>query len=292
MRFAGGTLSYAALRGGAMALLLVLGACAADRQIAEAQFNGRQAMEAGHPSEAARQYSAALARARAIDNGDAIATAGTNLAIAELADNKPNEALADARALQAELAKRGRKGPPTLDLVIATSLYRLGHLREAEEAATPVAAIPNQAVALRARFLLGLIAAEQHDTAGVLAASLVLAGSGDAYSVADATELKARLDLARGEHRPAQSLAMQAVKLRTELRDDRGVARCEALAADAALAGNARAEAAGLYLRAGQQAAAIGDTPKARQWLAKAKSLTRDPHVASVATQALASLGS
>jgi hypothetical protein len=286
MRFAGG-----AIPGAAMALLLALGACAQDQQIAAAEFNGRQAMVAGHPSEAARQYRAALARARAIDDGAAIATAGTNLAIAELAESKPDQALADARALQAELAKRGRTPPPTLGLAIATALYRLGNLRDAETAATVVAGEPDQAVALRARFLMGLIADRQHDAAGVLAASLVLVGHGDAYSIADATELKARLDLARGEHKAAYGLALDAAKLRTDLGDKRGVGRCEALAADAALAGNGRAVAAGLYLRAGQDAASVGDDVRARQWLAKAKSLTRDPRIAAAAAQVLASLG-
>ncbi|MDE2335222.1 MAG: hypothetical protein KGK10_11865 [Rhodospirillales bacterium] len=283
MRFAG-----AAMPGGVLALLLVLSGCAADQRIAANEAYGRQALASGHAAEATREYRAALARARANGDGAAIATAGTDLAIAELADNKPDQALAEARALQAELG--GRTPPPTLGLVVATALYRQGNLPAAEAAAREVAAGPDQAVALRGRFLLGLIADARHDTAGLLAASLVLAGHNDPLSVADVTELKARLDLARGEAASAQHWALASARLRTRLEDARGLARCEGLAADAALAAGQRAQAARLYLRAGRDEAAVGDGARARVWLGQAKSLAADPAVSRAAAQALAGL--
>jgi hypothetical protein len=272
-----------------LVLLLALAACT-DTQISTADNNGTAAMNSGHATEAVRDYRTALARAQAQDDGSAIATTGTNLAIAELADNKPREALTDARALQAELKRRGRTPPPTLDLVIATALYRIGDMPGTEAAAETVAALPNQAIALRGRFLMGLAADAQHDTASLLAAALVLDSRNDPVSAADATELRARLALARGEASSARAQAMAAVKLRTELGDDRGVARCAALAADAATASGAPADAAELYLRAGQGAAAVGDDREARAWLGKAQSMTKDATVAREAALALANL--
>ncbi len=274
-----------------LVLLLALAACT-DAQISTADNNGTTAMRSGHATEAVHDYRTALARAQAQDDGGAIATTGTNLAIAELAANQPREALTDARALQAELTKRGRRPPPTLDLVIATALYRMGDMPGTAAAAETVAALPNQAIALRGRFLMGLAADAQHDTAGLLAASLVLDSRNDPVSVADATELRARLALARGEAPAARAQAMAAVKLRTELGDDRGVARCAALAADAATASGAPADAAELYLRAGQGAAAIGDEAEACLWLTKAQSMTKDETVAREAALALANLSS
>lgn len=286
MQFAGRTVPFACVT----VLLLVLAGCG-DRQIETAEYSGHQAMSSGHASEAVRDYRAALERARANDDGSAIATQGTNLAIAELADNKPDQAITDARELQAELGKRGRKPPPLLDLVIATALYRQGNMAQAGQVAAAVAAQPDPAIALRGRFLMGLVADAQHDTAGLLAASLVLAGQKDAVSIADATELDARLALARGEAPIARAAAMDAVKLRTELHDDRGAARCLAVAADATLAAGGRADAAVLYLRAGQGAAAVGDNRDARDWLGKAKALSVDADVTRAAMEGLANLG-
>ncbi len=309
MRFAGRAIQGGAIPGGAtlneavpggvtpgaalalvLASLLALGGCA-DRRIAANEAYGRQALTAGHAAEASGEYRAALARARATGNGAAIATAGTDLAIAELADNKPAQALADARALEAELARRGRRPPPTLGLVVATALYRQGNLPAAEATARQVAAGPDQTVALRGRFLLGLIADARHDTAGLLAASLVLAGHKDLLSVADLTELKARLDLTRGEAASARHWALASARLRIRLEDERGVARCEGLAAAATLATGQRAQAARLYLRAGKDEAAVGDGRRARAWLGQAKSLAADPAVSRAAAQALADLG-
>ncbi len=287
MRAAGGTISRAAM---ALAALLALSGCG-DRRITAAEYNGRQEMGAGRAADAAREYRAALTQAQKDGNASAIATAGTNLAIAELAANQLPQALADARNLQAELARRGHAPPPTLGLVIATALYRQGSLSQAGTAARQVAAGRDEAVALRGRFLMGLIAAEQHDTTGLLAASLVLAPHHDPLSIADTWELSARLSLARGDAQAARTRALEAVKLRTQLQDPRGVARCEAVAAEASLAAHATAEAATLYLKAGEGEAAVGDNARAREWLGKAKSLTADAHVREEAMAALASLG-
>lgn len=282
----GGTMA----RAGAALLLLALAGCA-DQRVAAAEASGREAMNAGHPQAAARAYRAALARAETDGNGAAIARTGTELAIAELNENRLGQTLADARNLQAELARRHRKPPPALDLVVATALYRQGNLAQAAVVARQVAAGHHHAVALRGRFLMGLIAAEQQDSAGVLAASLVLSAHHDPYSVADATELDARLALARGDARAARSRALAAVKQRLELADGRGVARCEALAADAALALNAREEAAQLYLRAGRGEMAVGENARARTWLGKARSLATEARTKQEALAALADIG-
>lgn len=272
-------------------LMLGLAGCA-DQRVTSAEADGRAAMETGHAEAAVRAYGAALAQAEADNDGAAIATAGTDLAIAELAANHPDAALTDAHKLESDLAHRNVKPPATLGLVVATALYRRNRLAEAAAAARQVAEGPDPPVASRGRFLLGLIAHAQHDDTGVLAASLVLAAQHDPASVADTTELNALLAMARGDHAAARTGALEAVKLRHDLDDPRGVARCNALAAEAAQALGARQQAAGLYLTAGRGEAAVGNSIRARTLLTQARTLATDAGTRDSATAALAALGS
>lgn len=275
----------------ATALLLALAACA-DPHATAAEQNGRAAMEAGHAEAAVQAYGAALAQAEKTGDAQAIAMAGTNLAIAELAASHPGAALTDAQTLAADLARRNQKPPATLGLVTATALYRLGRYDEAAAAAKPVADGPNPAIASRARFLMGLVAAAQHDDTGILAASLVLSAQTDPASVAETTELNALLAMARGDHTAARTQALEAAKQRTALNDPRGVARCEALAADATRAGGDPRQAADLYLRAGQGEATVGNLLRARALLIQARGLAPDAATRAAANEALATLGS
>lgn len=242
------------------------------------------------PEEAATQYERALERARARDDAAAIGDYGYDLAVAQLAGNHPKQAMASVRMTRAELARRGVVAFPELELAEATALYRLGDKAASNSLAGKVAAGDDPAAAARARFLLGLIADETGDAAGLDAAIASLAQPGSADQQADVDELLARRDLRRGEFSTAIAEAERSADLRRTALDYRGMARALAVAADAEVhAGDARA-AAELYMRAGQSAAAQGDADTARSWLRRATELGNDPAIYEAARQAIAAL--
>jgi hypothetical protein len=137
---------------------------------------GHLAYELERNEEAAAQYRAALTRAQARDDPDAIGDIGYNLAVAELSANTPDKALAAARATRVELERRGAKPFPALLLVEATALYRTGAAAEADRAARLVQRSEDPEAAARATFLRGLIADDRGDEAGLAAAADALTG--------------------------------------------------------------------------------------------------------------------
>jgi hypothetical protein len=225
------------------------------------------------PAQAAEQYRAALARARARDDAAAIADAGFNLATAQLRSGQPQAALDSAHELQAELARRG-KTDPAFELIAATALFRLNDLAASDAAAAGLAGSADPALANAAWFLRGLIADAQANRPGVEKAAGSLTKTADA---ADAAELRARLS-----HDPA--LALHAANLRRTELDYRGMARCLALAAQLT---PDPASAADLYLRAGRSAAAQGETADARVWLTAARDQAADTGLRQDADEAL-----
>ena len=135
---------------------------------------GGLAFALDRPAEAVTHYRAALARARLRDDLPGITDAGTNLAVAELRANQPDQALADARATQLELARRGAADVPVLELVQATALYRSGQAAAADQMAGMVQHAGDPQAAARASFLRGLIADINGDAAGLAAARQAL----------------------------------------------------------------------------------------------------------------------
>jgi hypothetical protein len=269
----------------AAALLLALAACGASRDPAppEDEVLGRlatsahRALELDQPASAAGLYERALARARERDDPVAIADMAFGQATAALAAGDAAAAQRIAQQVREDLNRRNRAATPGLVLVEAAALHRLGRAAEAEPLARQVVlrAPESPAAALRARFLLGLVAASRGDLAGVTAQEAALAGSADPAFQADAVELAARAALLRGNAQRAADEAAAAALLRQQALDYRGLSRALALEGAARAALGDAPRAADLYLRAGQGAAQRGERADARRWLAEASRLAR-----------------
>jgi tetratricopeptide (TPR) repeat protein len=247
-----------------------------DPALASRIHAGNTAYDLERPEEAVAQYRAALALARTRDDATAIADAGFNLAAAELRAGHPSAAIAVAQEVQDELARR-RRSDHGLDLIIATAMFRMGDLAEADRIAAGLTVGGDRRLADSAWFLRGLIADTRGNRILLQTAVSSLSPTSDP---ADAAELRARLD------RNAQ-LALKAADLRRDALDYRGMARDLALAGHLTPDANAAAD---LYLRAGRSAAGQSDTPMAKAWLGKARDVAHDPALRGVATAELRSL--
>lgn len=225
------------------------------------------------PEEAIARYQAALTRAQARDDITAIGDLGYDLAVAQLRADAPDRALTAARETRAEFERRKLAPFPALLLAEATALYRLDRLPEADATAAQAQAGGDPATSARAAFLRGLIADQRGDSAALAAAAGSLQPSSDPSLEADARELAARLALRRGAWAEARDAAEHAVALRQQAIDYRGLARALALAGESARQSGDNAAAAGLFLRAGQSAAAQHDAASARPWLEEAATL-------------------
>lgn len=251
---------------------------------------GQLALSLERPTEAAAQYKAALIRAEARDDANAIGDYGYDLAVAQLAANKPRAALASARLTRTELARRGVAPFPALLLVEAAALYRTGAKWDADRLAMRVEAGNDPAAAARATFLRGLIADEVGNESELRAALGRLGHPSSLEERADADELVARFDTRSGRFAPAASDAAQAVELRRTAMDYRGMARGLAVEAAAVAHEGDVTEAANLYMQAGQSAAAQGDAVSARRWVHRALALDDGPALRQSARQTLAEL--
>jgi hypothetical protein len=258
-----------------------------DETLQRATHAGRLAFQLERDEEAVAQFRAALARAQERDDLAAIADNGYNLAVAELHTNRPDRALADARATRMELERRGAKPFPALQLAEATALYRTGAVTEADRLAQVAQHTEDAESAARATFLRGLIADERDDLSGLVTAAGALNAAETPPFEADAAELAARLALRRGDAALAQQQAARAVELRQTTLDYRGVARALALEGEAAERTGNKAAAADLFLRAGRSAADQNDREPAKRWLRQAIALSRDPALTQAARSAL-----
>jgi uncharacterized protein HemY len=164
-----------------------------------------------------------------------------------------------------------------MHLAEATALYRLGRFQEAEPIALAVANGTGDA-APRARFLLGMIAADQRDA---MRLSAILASLGDparAALHADRRELIGRLAVLRGEHGPARLEFERASELRRDDLDYPGMARVLGAAGAAAETEGLAAIAADFFLRAGRSAHLSGGAARRdiERWLAAAERAARN----------------
>lgn len=251
---------------------------------------GKLAFSMQRPSEAASQYTKALKQAQARDDAGAIGDYGYDLAVADLAANKPKDALAAARKTHIELANRGIGPFPALILAEANALYRLGYKARADSLAANVEGGTDASAAAGAAFLRGLIADESGNQAGVYTALARLAHPANNAESADAFELAARRDLALRIFARAESEADRAADLRRTELDYRGMARALAVEAQAAADAGDRPTAAKLYIRAAQSAAAQDDAGAARYWSRQALAQANTPMLRQVVHQTLADL--
>ncbi|MGX9963438.1 hypothetical protein ACVFYP_08935 [Roseomonas sp. F4] len=233
------------------------------------------ALDQEQPQAAARLFAQGLERARQRDDAAAIDSMAFGQAIAELERGEARAALSVARQVRLDLARRGRGASAGLMLAEATALYRLGQTSEAGVLARFVSArgAESPEAALRAHFLLGLMAAEARDLPALAAAQAAIGQPGQAAYQADAAELAAQAALLGGRNQAAWSLAQQAETLRRDALDYRGLSRALALRGAVARALGATSEAADLHLRAAEGAAGRGEMADARRWLAEAEVL-------------------
>lgn len=251
---------------------------------------GNLAYSLERPEEAAAQYKAALTRAQARDDIDAIGDLGFDLSVAELHANDPENALAAARATREELERRGKMPFPALLLAEATALYRLGMLDQAGAMASRAESGGDGQTSARAIFLRGMIADRHGDTRALAAAVAALPSSDTPALQADASELAARLALRRGDGARTVEAATHAAALRQKAIDYRGLARALALAGEGAKQSGDRTAAAGFFFRAGRSAAAQHDAASARLWLEQAVALNGRGQVGDAATALLQEL--
>jgi len=263
------------------ATLLVLAGCSShpapgaleDSALAQAAASGRQSLEFSRLKQAAREYRQAYTLALARDDQQAIGDTGYNLAVVQLADGNPAEALRTALQTRDALAARAAPSFAELDLVQSAALHRLGRDADADALATRAQATAGSPETLaRASYVRGLIADGRGDAAGLDAA---LARFGalaklPADSQADFEELTARLDLLRGQDRQAAARAQRAADLHRAQLNYRAMADALALAGQAMQRAGSPQEAAKLYLQAGGSAAARGDAASAARWLKQA----------------------
>ena len=245
----------------------------ADPMLQRAVHAGDLAFAMERNDEAAAQYRAALDRAEARDDAQAIGDAGYDLAVVDLHAGKPAAALAAARATRSGLARRGVSPFPALLLVEATALYRTGALADADREAQAVERSADRSAAARAAFLRGLIADRRGDLGELAAAAAALATATSPSFEADASELAARPALRQGDAPRARWEAARARTLRQTTFDHRGLARALALEGTAAERSGDTLAAAGFFLRAGRSAALQGNTTDGRAWLDRAVSL-------------------
>ncbi len=277
--------------------LLLLGACGGsippdppdptlDRLSRAALLAWRQ----DRPEQAADLFRQTLSRATARDEAGPIADAATGLAAAELRLGR-NEAARDTAAqARADLARRGATVPEALTLAEAAALWRLGNGAGALALTRPITA---GEAAPRARFIEGLVAADARDLAALDAARAVIPDGPAPDTAADRAELDGRGALLAGDAATARARFAAAAAARQEVRDYPGLARANALGAEAAeRAGEMRA-AGDLWLRAGRAAASEGNARDARTWLTAAERAGRvagDAALMRGAREALASL--
>ena len=290
----------------AVLLLLALALCACgggardtgppeDEVLTRLAGSAHRALELDEPESAATLYGRALARARERDDALAIADMGFGQATAALAHGDAAGALRVAEEVRVDLARRGRGPPPRLALVEATALHRLGRVAEAQAMAAEVSArgAEDRGAALRAHFLVGLIAAGQGDRARLAASRAALEGATEPAYRADAVELAGHEALLAGDARGAAERAAAAATLRRDALDYRGLSRALALEGTARARLGETALAADLMLRAGQGAAERGERQDARRWLAEAARLggtARRPALVAEARRSSAAL--
>jgi hypothetical protein len=247
-----------------------------DPRIESARRVAALAFAQGRHDQAAQLYARALELAQARDDGRALGDLGYDLAVVHLRRGEAAASLAATATARAELRRHGLDAFPELALAEAVALHRLGRAQDAEAIAIALMA-DDGATGRRARFLVGLIAAERGDAPALAAARAGLAPHPDAEWRADMAELTAHAAALDGDHHAARGAFAATIDLRRETLDYPGMARALASAASSALATGDRDEAAALYLRAGRSMTLSGGgAARAEGWLGIAERLATD----------------
>jgi tetratricopeptide (TPR) repeat protein len=283
-----------------LASLIVLAGCTAaapapepaepvDQELMSGWQLARFAFEERQYDQAAGLYTRVLERAYASDDLGAIGDVGYELAVVRLRQLDASAAALQARQTRNELRRRGEEPFAELYLVEAVALYELGEPAGAEAMADQAIALasgPGDAVARRAWFLNGRIAADRADKAGVARALAALGRAQNPELQADRLELVGRQGLL--DDRPDRALPAfrTSADLRRDAKDYLGMARVLALAGEAAERAGMASEAADLYFRAGRSAEVEGGPADARRWLGAAARLAETTGQTEILTQA------
>jgi tetratricopeptide (TPR) repeat protein len=260
-----------------------------DQELMSGWRLARFAFEQKQYDQAAGLYARVLERAYARDDLQAIGDVGYELAIVRLRQRDPRAAAEQAMHTREELHRRGAAPLAELHLVEAVALYEAGDREGAQAMADrtiELAPAPGDPLVGRAVFLLGRIAADRADAAGVSRALAQLGDSQNAELRADRLELLGRLNVLEGRPESAVPAFRQSADLRREVEDYIGMARALALAGDVARSTGSTAEAADLYFRAGRSAELEGNRADARRWLDSAARLAASSGQAEILSQA------
>jgi tetratricopeptide (TPR) repeat protein len=255
----------------------------------------RFAYDRGQYQQAAILYDRVLARAYARDDLAAISEIGYESALARLREGRPGEAAAQARRVREELDRRGGEPFAELFLVEAVALYVSGEPAAADAAADAALSRAGNgtAVAARATYIKGMIAADRKDPAGLGGAIAALGTPVQPDLRADTLELVGRQRLLEGKPDAALPILIETADLRRETKDYSGMARALAFAGEAAESTGRAVEAADLFLRAGRSAAQQPDRRDAKAWLERAVALatrTDREDIADAAREQIAKL--
>jgi len=263
-----------------MAALLMLGACGSavhepvDPTLQQALQVGADATSQNKADEAVGDYRKAFTLALAHDNAQGVGDAGYNLAVMQIAQKKPQDALTTVAQVRAALATRGQVADPSFDLLEGAALHKLG--RDPDSVPHLQAAMAQQALLPRAALILAHIGDEGGrpdlvtDAQNRVSPLMARKAHADPTVQADAQEIGALYALSvQRDPRDAEARALRAADLRRAHQDYAAMARALALAARARDAFDPDGAKA-LWLRAAQAAKAQGDGTQASLWFARA----------------------
>lgn len=229
-----------------------------DQDYVSAMDVGRDSFDLTHADQAREQFETAYGRALLRDDLTAIRDAGYNLAVADLAMGKAQNALETVRRVHHDMALRGDTTSPALDLVAMAAYCRLGRFAEASELGKHIFT-DDPALIERRAFFSGLAADGLGDMDGLGAALNAMPSSlhPPRLERADRAELSSLLDFRQGHFEEAEAQALTAIALRRDMLDYRGLARALDCAAGAAQGAGQISRARAYRARAAQSRAQI-----------------------------------
>jgi tetratricopeptide (TPR) repeat protein len=245
-----------------------------DQRLERTNQVARVAFQHGQYVQALSLYRQAVDLAYERDDVDAVVDAQYNAAVCLLRLDRVDEADRLLKRTKAELRRARKAPPPEIGLLEVTILYHLQRYQEGLAlAAQIIAAAPQSATARRARFLSGLMLAEQGDKARLQAVLLELDASDDQRLEADRLELSGHLALLEQRYDESVADFVKVAQLRSAGTDYRGTVRALTKAGEASEASGSPSTAAVHYLRAGRSALQQGDRDRARALLMRAHTL-------------------
>jgi tetratricopeptide (TPR) repeat protein len=226
--------------------------------------------------QAASLYRQALERAYIRDNLDEIADTQYNLAFCLMRLQSYEQALDLINRSKTGLDRAHRKYPVDLLLLEAAVLHRRGKLDRAWQVTDQILLAATQKSSIidsKTHYLRGLIAYDRSDPAQ-LGEEIAALGAPEQPSLrADLKALQGYRFLAQSDWMAAIEVFDQAIVLRRETQDYRGMVKLLAMTGAAFEKAGQPAESALRYFNAGRSAALQGENENAKHWLSRAEQL-------------------